>query len=253
MRICQVCFGDHSTEECSAEIAREHIKSEAKTKRKRSGSEDDEPSNLTPRKKDDDEDDEDDTQHYHMHSASRAASKYALSLGSSSTSKEECIIDTGCSTTAIKNYGSFHGMEKRISTASDSITINRVGPVGPFQKFYFMLSLYMDLVFVGNLDDLGIAITIKEGIMRLSYNDRIVLSVKKKKNVRIINSDLLMERVTDALELKKSKSFLMDGSEFRSQNCHVAVDQRGHSSPEASGTVSLTPWTSKRVINHRSC
>ena len=210
VRICQVCFGDHSTEECIAEIAREHMKSEAKTKRKRSGSEDDEPSNITPRKKDDDEDDEDDTQHHQMHSASRAAGKYALSLGSSSTSKGECILDTGCSTTAMKSMDRFtvwKTMEKRINTASDSITINRVGPVGPFRNVYFMPSLYMDLVSVGDLDDLGIAITIKEGIMRLLFNDRVVLSVKKSKNVWIINTDLLMERVTDALELKKSKSF----------------------------------------------
>ena len=200
---CAICDGNHSVAECIAAITAEALAADenVKIKRKRCFSDDEEPSNIKPKRDEDDDDNDKDHSKFDPYSSPTRETTSAFS--STPTANENCILDSGCSTTTMKSMERFtiwKNANKQINTASDSVIINRVGPVGPFQNVYFMPSLHMDLVSLGDIDELGIDMTIKEGTLSLRYNNRLILSVLKSKNVWIVNTDSLLECITEVLK-----------------------------------------------------
>ena len=171
-------------------------------KRRRKDATEDEPPVSYTKKDEDDDDDNDQQPDRDLGPAQSSSNSTAFALTSAPTEGENCLIDSGCSTTTMRSRARFtvwKEISKEINTASHSVVINRSGPVGPFENVYFMPSLHTNLVSMGDIDDLGIDLTIKEGLLTMWFNDRQVLSIMKKKNVWVVNTDLLISRILEIM------------------------------------------------------
>ena len=115
-----------------------------------------------------------------------------------------------------------------------------------------MPSLHMDLISVGDLDDLGIEMTIKEGSLHLHYNDRPVLTIMKKRNVWPVNTDLLLGRILEVMGQESCNAlwWMAPNIEEETANLHVTLADKAAKAMLALYHLRLGHRCERLIIEH---
>ena len=108
------------------------------------------------------------------------------------------ILDSGCSTTTLKNKEYFTTVKKvdrKIQTAdSDSnIAVQYVGPVPPFYEVNYLPNCHTNLISLSDLDDLGIQINISDGDLSCIHNGRVIFKCSKHESLWKVQVDALLQ------------------------------------------------------------
>ena len=125
------------------------------------------------------------------------------------------ILDSGCSTTTLKDrefFTSVMPVDRKIQTADNdsNITVEYVGPVPPFYEVNYLPNCHTNLISLSDLDDLGVSMTISNGDLSCIFNGQTIFVCTKHDSLWKVQVHALLKVLRNTFGNEATANWLRD-------------------------------------------